>query len=159
LLQGKSRLLEAAEDVVNLIEQIIEGLFRARNQLQSLQKSDFHKAKEDITEQIAELVFPGFITQTPFQWLIEYPRYFKAIELRADKLPKQIQKDSENIQIVKKFKLLLKSIPDKENKVSAIKELHWMLEELRVSLFAQTLKTKMPVSEKRVLKKLEEIGR
>lgn len=159
LLQGKSRLLEAAEDVVNLIEQIIEGLFRARNQLQSLQKPDFHKAKEDITEQIAELVFPGFITQTPFQWLIEYPRYFKAIELRADKLPKQIQKDSENIQIVKKFKLLLKSIPDKENKVSAIKELHWMLEELRVSLFAQTLKTKMPVSEKRVLRKLEEICR
>lgn len=159
LLQGKSRLLEIGENFESLLELIVNELFQVRRYLQSLEKPEFRKAKQDIEEQIEALVYPGYLLQTPVEWLMEYPRYLKAIDIRIDKLPQQLSKDSEYSRVIQTFQHRLREIEDDVSKISGKTELRWMIEELRVSLYAQSLKTKIPISEKRLQRRFEEITR
>ncbi len=159
LVHGKSQLIETAELFANLAERIVDELFQVRRQLKSLEKTEFSGAKRDISQQIESLIYPGYLLQTPFEWLVEYPRYLKAIELRMDKLPQQLSKDSEYSGIVRAFQERLSDIKDDVPNQARKDELRWMIEELRVSLYAQTLKTKIPISEKRLQRKFEEITR
>lgn len=159
LLHGKSRLIETAELFASLAERIVDELFHIRRRLKSLEKAEFSSAKQDIAQQIESLIFPGYLLQTPFEWLVEYPRYLKAIELRMDKLPLQLSKDSEYSGIVRAFQQRLCDVKDDVPNTARKDELRWMIEELRVSLYAQTLKTKIPISEKRLQKKFEEFTR
>ena len=107
----------------------------------------------DIREQLAHLVYPGFVVSTPWEWLVEYPRYLKAIALRLDKLAGAMGRDR---QCCIEFKPLWQAYLDRQGKqggggeVPELISYRWQLEELRVSLFAQELKTKMPVSVKRL---------
>ncbi|MDO9318786.1 MAG: ATP-dependent RNA helicase HrpA [Gammaproteobacteria bacterium] len=158
LLQGKSRLLETGESIEGLLERIVDELFQVRRRLQSLGKPEFSKTKQDIVEQIEALIYPGYLSKTPVEWLMEYPRYLKAIEMRIDKLPQQLSKDSECSRVVHNFQQGLRAIRDDASTMPGKTELRWMIEELRVSLYAQTLKTKIPISEKRIQRKFEEIA-
>jgi ATP-dependent helicase HrpA len=115
-------------------------------------------AAGDINQQLQRLIYPGFLFRTPLSWLQQYPRYLKAISLRLEKAPSQIQKDKVWTADVDSLWQPWQQRLEKEGEaaISANDDLvlyRWMLEEYRVSLFAQTLKTLMPVSEKR-LKKL-----
>lgn len=115
-------------------------------------------AAGDIQQQLQRLIFPGFLYQTPRDWLQQYPRYLKAISLRLDKVASQIQKDKIWTAEIHELWTPWQERLDKEGEglVQAndnLVQYRWMLEEYRVSLFAQTLKTLMPVSPKR-LKKL-----
>ena len=115
-------------------------------------------AAGDINQQLQQLIYPGFLFRTPLSWLQQYPRYLKAISLRLEKAPSQIQKDKVWTADVDSLWQPWQQRLEKEGEaaISANDNLvlyRWMLEEYRVSLFAQTLKTLMPVSEKR-LKKL-----
>lgn len=157
LVHGKSRLIETAELFASLAERIVDELFQIRRQLKLLEKPEFNGAKYDISQQIESLIYPGYVLQTPFEWLVEYPRYLKAIELRMDKLPQQLSKDIEYAGIVRAFQERLCDIKDDVPNRNRKDELRWMIEELRVSLYAQTLKTKIPISETRLQKKFQEI--
>jgi ATP-dependent helicase HrpA len=159
LLQGKSRLLEAGESFESLLERVVDGLFQIRKDLQSLEKPEFSKAKRDIAEQLEALIYPGYLLRTPDEWLMEYPRYLKAIEMRIDKLPQQLSKDIEYSRVVQNFQHSLSAIKNDVSTMPGKTELRWLLEELRVSLYAQTLKTKIPISEKRLQRKFEEATR
>jgi ATP-dependent helicase HrpA len=159
LLQGKSRLLEAGESFESLLERVVDGLFQIRKDLQSLEKPEFSKAKRDIAEQLEALIYPGYLLRTPDEWLMEYPRYLKAIEMRIDKLPQQLSKDIEYSRVVQNFQHSLSAIKNDVSTMPGKTELRWLIEELRVSLYAQTLKTKIPISEKRLQRKFEEATR
>ncbi|MES3006386.1 MAG: ATP-dependent RNA helicase HrpA [Pseudomonadota bacterium] len=157
LQQGKGKLLDVGESFENLLETIVNESFQIKRRLQILQRPEFNLIKQDISEQIDGLIYPGCIIQVPFQWLMEYPRYFKAIEMRLDKLPQHMSKDYENTKIIQSFQNTLKRVKSEGPTVLQTAELRWMIEELRVSLHAQTLRTKIQVSEKRLQKKFEEI--
>lgn len=157
LLQGKSHLIEAGESFESLLERIADGHFQVRRRLSSLEKAEFSDAKMDISEQIEELIKPGYILKTPVEWLFEYPRYFKAIEMRIDKLPQQLTKDKQYSAVVRTFLERMRGIKENVPTTPEREDLRWMIEELRVSLFAQTLKTKIPISEQRIQRKFEEI--
>ncbi|MDP2141126.1 MAG: ATP-dependent RNA helicase HrpA [Gammaproteobacteria bacterium] len=158
LTAGKSALLSTGEDFEKLLVLIVEGFFAIRKRLQRLQGAALKTVIQDINEQIQALVYQKYISETPPQWLMEYPRYFKAIELRLDKLPHQLSRDQENTRILNGLQMISNEIVKSANPNSkAISELRWHLEELRVSLFAQTLKTKVLVSEKRLKKMLDEL--
>ena len=113
-------------------------------------------ALNDIKLQLSNLVYPGFVRETPAEWLKELPRYLKAIEQRFDKLSSQLQKDrvwsGELNACWAQYQARLSKHLQEGKRDPQLQLYRWMLEENRVSLFAQQLGTKMPVSDKRVSK-------
>ena len=113
-------------------------------------------ALNDIKRQLANLVYPGFVRETPAEWLKEVPRYLKAIEQRFDKISAQLQRDrvwTGELNACWEQYLARTAKHAKEGKRDPELQLYrWMLEEYRVSLFAQQLGTRMAVSDKRLNK-------
>jgi len=111
----------------------------------------------DVKDQLHALVYPGFLDALSLDELRQYPRYLKAILKRLDKLAGDAHKD-------RGLRLQIQSLWDdhkqaleKYGACEELTEFRWMLEEFRVSLFAQDLGTAYPVSEKRLVKRFNEI--
>ncbi len=113
----------------------------------------------DIREQLANLVYKGFLTATPWEQLQHLPRYLKATVRRLEKLPGAVERDTRWTAAVRELwqdhqkrleKHRKEGISDPE-----LGKFRWMIEELRVSMFAQELKTPYPVSVKRLQKAWE----
>ena len=106
--------------------------------------------------QLSNLVYPGFVRETPAEWLKELPRYLRAVEQRFDKLAGQLQKDrvwsGELNACWAQYQARLSKHRQEGKRDPQLVLYRWMLEEYRVSLFAQQLGTKLPVSDKRVSK-------
>ncbi|MEE4716887.1 ATP-dependent RNA helicase HrpA [Pseudomonas alliivorans] len=113
-------------------------------------------ALNDIKAQLDKLVYPGFVRETPAQWLKELPRYLKAIEMRLEKLPGQVQKDRvwsiELASLWAQYQARADKHRQEGKRDPELAVYRWWMEEYRVSLFAQQLGTKMPVSDKRLSK-------
>lgn len=112
-------------------------------------------ALSDIQEQLKQLFYPGLVYHTPDDWLRQYPRYLKAIQLRLEKAALNPQKDRLSLMEVHTYWQKLRDYLEKEGEFAlmqkqALMDYRWWIEELRVSLFAQTLKTQVPVSSKRL---------
>ncbi len=114
---------------------------------------------DDLRAQLAGLVHPGFVRQTPPDAFNELPRYLKALALRAERALRDPTRDQQRMLEVQPF---AKALDDARRRGTALEAgwqaLRWDLEELRVSLFAQELGTKRPVSAKRLAKQLEALS-
>lgn len=113
-------------------------------------------ALNDIKQQLANLVYAGFVRETPGEWLKEIPRYLKAIEQRLDKVGAQVQRDrvwtGELTGYWEQYQARAAKHAQEGKRDAQLTLYRWMLEEYRVSLFAQQLGTKMAVSDKRLNK-------
>lgn len=113
-------------------------------------------ALNDIKQQLSHLVYPGFVRETPALWLKELPRYLKAIEMRLEKLPAQVQKDrvwsGELSGLWAQYQARATKHAQEGKRDPQLEVYRWWLEEYRVSLFGQQLGTKVPISDKRLSK-------
>ncbi|MBB6341185.1 ATP-dependent helicase HrpA [Pseudomonas fluvialis] len=113
-------------------------------------------ALNDIKLQLSHLVYPGFVRETPAEWLREVPRYLKAIEQRFDKISAQLQRDrvwtAEFNAAWEQYQARAAKHAQEGKRDAELVLYRWMLEEYRVSLFAQQLGTRMAVSDKRLSK-------
>ncbi|MBI6926211.1 MULTISPECIES: ATP-dependent RNA helicase HrpA [Pseudomonas] len=113
-------------------------------------------ALNDIKQQLGNLVYPGFVRETPAVWFKELPRYLRAIELRLEKLGSQVQKDrvwsGELANLWAQYKARADKHAQEGKRDEQLALYRWWLEEYRVSLFAQQLGTKVPISDKRLSK-------
>ncbi|WP_236176952.1 ATP-dependent RNA helicase HrpA [Pseudomonas qingdaonensis] len=113
-------------------------------------------ALNDIKQQLANLVYAGFVRETPGIWLKELPRYLKAVELRLEKLGSQVQKDrvwsGELSGLWAQYKARADKHAQEGKRDEQLVLYRWWIEEYRVSLFAQQLGTKVPISDKRLAK-------
>lgn len=156
LQKGRAQLVKQGERFCRLVAQVIESSFQIRLGLAKL-GAQYSRSRADMESQMAGLIFPRYLLKTPPHWLMEYPRFFKALELRMEKLTSAVAKDEQSIQVLGGFSGLLTQYEQAGEELSEdLSELRWSLEELRVSLFAQTLKTKMPISEKRLQKRWQD---
>ena len=118
-------------------------------------------ALNDIKAQLGNLVYPGFVRETPGEWLKELPRYLKAIEQRFDKIGAQLQRDrvwsGELAGYWEQYQARLAKHAQEGKRDPELQTFRWMLEEYRVSLFAQQLGTKMAVSDKRLNKQWTQV--
>ncbi|MGE6661847.1 ATP-dependent RNA helicase HrpA [Pseudomonas sp. NPDC077408] len=118
-------------------------------------------ALNDIKAQLGNLVYPGFVRETPGEWLKEYPRYLKAVEQRFEKIGAQLQRDrvwsGELAGYWEQYQARLKKHQQEGKRDPELVLYRWMLEEYRVSLWAQQLGTKMAVSDKRLNKQWSEV--
>ncbi|MDX8405129.1 MAG: ATP-dependent RNA helicase HrpA [Mariprofundus sp.] len=110
---------------------------------------------DDIREQMARLVYPGFVAATPANRLAHYPRFIKAAAVRLAKAGRNLQQDKlqrDHIsRLWSQYAARRDDLLHAKADTTALDDFRWQIEELRVSLFAQELKTAAPVS----LKKLE----
>ena len=119
----------------------------------------------DVKDQMSSLVYTGFLDNLSLDELRQYPRYLKGVLKRLDRLAGDANKDRAlRLQVQSlwdDYKDFLKKQGGSSELINnaELREFRWMLEELRVSLFAQDLGTAYPVSEKRLAKKFAEIKR
>ncbi len=146
-------------DVLNEVERIL----RAANDVET-RLADARGPKEslsDIRHQLSSLIQPGFVTATGIDRLPDLVRYLRGIERRLDKLATGAARDLEHLRDVQwlegEYRALLETVPPGTSPPPALVDIRWMIEELRVSYFAQTLGTAYPVSTKRVLRAMDEI--
>lgn len=118
-------------------------------------------ALADVRAQLAALAHPGFVTDTGRLQLSELPRYLRAASHRLDKLPENPERDRARMLEVQRlresYERLLGAARVDETSAAA-RRIGWMIEELRVSYFAQQLGTAHPVSEKRIRRAMDELA-
>lgn len=158
---GRARLSETSTRLEALLYKALEGAARVTSSLKKHKQPADVLLQHDIAMQLDALLYDGFLVQTPLDALKEYPRYMEAIVHRLEKYPRQPDKDklwSEMLQgwwnLYREKSALYESQYKDSQKLEYFR---WMLEELRVSLFAQALGTRYPVSEKRLEKAWAEI--
>jgi len=152
---GWRRLSAATAETCDLVDQILASHQELARRLSASFPPLLAPSIADLRQQLAALLPRGFVTATPFAWLRQFPRYLKAAEVRLRKLTNagaardmQVLQEITPLwqQYVRRAELhRLRGIAD-----PALQQYRWMLEELRVSLFAQELKTSVPVSLKRL---------
>jgi ATP-dependent helicase HrpA len=116
----------------------------------------------DIRAQLSGLVYPGFVTTTGRARLVDVQRYLRAIERRLDALVSRPDRDrslmSQVHEVAHEYDQWRASLPPARRDDAAVTGVRWMIEELRVSLFAQTVGTPAPVSDKRIRRAMAEAG-
>lgn len=154
-------LIPAAQELEKLLQSSLALLVELKKQLKQ-QKNMLALAFSltDINQQLASLFSPGLLYQTPRDWFTQYPKYLRAIQQRLDKALLNPQKDKLMLQQVTPHWQRLEEYLEKEGRyrlsqIPALSEYRWWIEEFRVSLFAQTLKTQISVSDKRLDKQWE----
>lgn len=159
LQQGKSKILAVADKLASLLLTVLEKRFQLIRRIEEVKGNTLAYLKIDIQSQLEALVYENFISKTGLLWLAEYPRYFKAIELRLDKFPHMGDKDLPNTKLLAEYWKRYNALSDSlvVSQGSDYSALRWMLEEYRVSLFAQSLGTSMAVSAKRLDKQFEKV--
>jgi len=155
LERGRSQLVQTAQQVESAIISIAQLAFTLQPLLAKAEPKPLISAYADMRAQYSALVYDGFIRNTPTRWLLQYPRYLQAISQRLQKASGQMQKEQtlavELKSLSEPLRQQLAVDPDLMLKVAELEQFRWMLEEYRVSLFAQQLGTQMPVSSKRLL--------
>ena len=160
---AKTRLGLIVQEVGRLVQNILTEWQNAQKKLNGI-KAHVNQYK-DMTEQMAQLTPKGFIERTAYVQLSHYPRYFKAIAMRCDKLKGGIERDSQwmrdmlPLQLNWQREFNVQRAQGEHHIDPRLIEFRWLLEELRVGLFAQELRTPMPVSIKRLYKIWEAMAR
>ncbi|CAG4892763.1 ATP-dependent RNA helicase HrpA [Paraburkholderia saeva] len=157
--EGRGRLTLLAQEIARLAGQILAEYAAVTKKL--AQAKSFTSAHADMQNQLDGLVGKRFVVDTPYVQLAHFPRYLKGIALRIDKLKADPARDARQFA---EFQPLLqhyqRAISQRGGVMdSRLTEFRWLLEELRISLFAQELRTPMPVSVKRLHKVWESMQR
>ncbi len=155
--RGKVSLI--AQEIARLVTVIVEQAASIPRKLQALKA--FPHVINDVEQQLARLFAPRFIEATLPVQLAQFPRYLRAIELRIDKVKGDPARDAARMNDLAALQTGWKRAIDARKGVNdpRLDEFRWLLEELRVSLFAQELKTPVPVSVKRLQKVWESVYR
>ncbi|MBX9637997.1 ATP-dependent RNA helicase HrpA [Nitrosomonas sp.] len=156
--RAKSRLPEVTAALARLLQQIGSEYQLVLGRLASTRND---RVKSELDEQLGKLIYPGFLSKTAWQRLQQFPRYLKGMALRLEKLPANPERDERNsAEITPLWRQYLQHC-EKHQKISHqndnLDEFRWQIEELRISLFAQELKTPFPVSVKRLQKLWESV--
>lgn len=155
----RGELGDTVVDIAKQVETILTTAFNINKKLKGRVDLSMAFALSDIKAQIEGLIFKGFATECGWKRLPDILRYLKAIEKRMEKLPIDPNRDRMHMlkveSVTQDYKELLNKIPKGVKIPENVKEIRWMLEELRVSYFAQQLGTPYPVSDKRVLNAID----
>lgn len=151
---GCRELMTTANELCHLVEEILAEHHEVAKQLSGNLPLAWLNSISDMREQLAHLVYHGFISQTPPPWLVHLPRYLKAMGLRLSKLRENPGRDKQRQAEIAPLWLTcrqkLEAQYQRGEPHPALETYRWMLEEYRVSLFAQELGTAHPVSPKRL---------
>ncbi len=150
--RAHAELTDAMRAVVAHVRRILTVAHTVETRLAELTAPVLAPAVADVRAQLATLLGPGFVTATGAQRLPDLTRYVQAIERRLDKLPRNPDRDRDQMHRVETVVQAYRQLCDEVGDGPEPQRIRWMIEELRVSYFAQELRTPYPVSEERILR-------
>ncbi|MDN8540140.1 ATP-dependent RNA helicase HrpA [Erwinia sp. BC051422] len=157
----RAELNETVVEIAKKVEQILTAVFAINKRLKGRVDMTMALALSDIKAQMNGLVYRGFVTGNGWNKLADTLRYLQAIERRLEKLPVDPHSDRARMVKIEKVQQAwqgwFNKLPPVRRDDEDVKEIRWMIEELRVSYFAQQLGTPYPVSEKRIQQAMDEI--
>ncbi len=156
---NKAQLASQANVLCEQLSAIFAEHHAVQTRLAGLPSGIYLESRTDIESQLSHLLFRRFVRLAPMEKLADYPRYLKAITLRLDKLREAPQRDFDLALDVESLWHNYEKRRNGNGTNSSMEEYRWLLEELRVSLFAQQLRTAVPVSLKRLAKLWDEISK
>ena len=152
---------EVTVDIAQKVEQILTLTHQLNQRLKGKMDFTMAFALSDMKSQISGLIYQGFVQKSGYTRLPDLLRYLQAIDKRMDKLTQDVNRDRAAMlrveQVQQAYQQLLAKLPKSKPISDEVAEIRYMIEELRVSLFAQQLGTKYQVSDKRVLNLINEI--
>jgi ATP-dependent helicase HrpA len=155
-------LVDATDRVVAQIVAVLDAARDVERRLEPLTAAPFAPAREDVERQLERLVFPGFAAATGAHRLPDVERYLRAAARRLERLPDAVAVDRDRMRSVHEledaYRHRLAAAPRGRPLPAALREVPWMLQELRVSHFAQALGTRGQVSAKRIRRAIGEAG-
>ena len=151
----RENLNEVTVDIAQKVEQILTLTHQLNQRLKGKMDFTMAFALSDMKSQISGLIYQGFVQKSGYARLPDLLRYLQAIDKRMDKLAQDVNRDRAAMlrveQVQQAYQQLLAKLPKSKPISDEVAEIRYMIEELRVSLFAQQLGTKYQVSDKRVL--------
>jgi ATP-dependent helicase HrpA len=161
MARSRGAVVTIATELETTLLNAMLPLAEARRRLAALPADGYPDTRKDIEAQLGRLLAPGFVADTPQDWLAQLPRYMKAVLLRVERLTGQYGKDQKNQDLLAGFEEDLTELLARRPGVLLLSEpamrFRWLLEEFRVSLFAQNLGTRQAVSSKRLQAQWEEV--
>ncbi|MGO4385466.1 ATP-dependent RNA helicase HrpA [Specibacter sp. RAF43] len=150
----RAELIDTVFSVTAVVERVLAANLRIRKQLGATTSLPLIGALNDVKAQLELLVYPGFVAKTGFAQLSQLPRYLAAIERRLEKLPSNVARDGQSMAAVQRledeYDDAAAALVPGQRSAAGLEHVRWMIEELRVSLFAVELGTAYSVSEKRI---------
>ncbi len=161
LAEARARLAAVTADVVSAVARALGAAHEVEAGLSGVTSPVLAAAADDLRGQLAGLVHAGFVSETGAGRLADLTRYLQAMRRRLDKMAENPGRDALLMdtvhEITQEYQDALAALSPARRSSGQAREVRWMIEELRVSLFAQTLGTRGPVSEKRVRRALEDL--
>jgi ATP-dependent helicase HrpA len=157
----RSDLVDATANVVTQVQAVLATAYEVEQRLGSTRDPALVPALADIRQQLKGLVHPGFVTETGWRQLHQLPRYLRGIAYRLDRLPGNLPRDRQLLaqlhEIEQEYRELRAELPAGGPADEGLREIRWMIEELRVNFFAQSLGTAYPVSDTRIYKAMDQL--
>ncbi|MFF0310496.1 ATP-dependent RNA helicase HrpA [Streptosporangium sp. NPDC004379] len=154
----RAELFDTTEEVVSRVRDILAVWHAVSSRLAEARSTP---AVEDVRDQVGDLVYPGFVTATGHKRLTDLLRYLRAAERRLEKMADDPFRDEERMykihDLEDEYHELVEKLPPARRADDDVREIRWMIQELRVSYFAQTLGTPYPISDKRIRKAMERL--
>ena len=151
----RASLHEVTAEVVRQVETALRLAHSVAVRLDEARGEAVRPAVDDLRAQLSGLIYPDFVTATGYRRLPGLARYLRGIERRLDKLPGNPARDAVNMVVAQRvqqaYQQAVAALPAPRRDDEDVHAVRWLLEELRVSLFAQTLGTPVPVSETRIM--------
>jgi len=162
LAAAAERVSLAVQDLTVVLYPLFETFHAARLALEAFPAQRWPRAAQDVRRQLDALVAAGFLVDTPWTWLQHYPRYFRAVVQRLDKLQHGgLQRDEQALELIEPWlaQYAQRAAAHRQRGTvdPQLAQFRWMIEEFRVSLFAQQLGTAMTVSAQRLEKQWAQV--
>ncbi len=158
----RAELADKTLHITLLVEQILTLAYAINKKLKGKLDLTMLLAQSDIKSQLERLIYPGFVCQSGANKLVDIKRYLQALQKRLLKLSVDQNQDRLHTLVLHELEAryydLSKQMRSNEKENPLLAEIYWMIEELRVSLFAQQLGTAYPISAKRVKLKLVQLN-
>ncbi|WP_370771104.1 ATP-dependent RNA helicase HrpA [Actinomadura roseirufa] len=157
----RADLHDATAAIVAQAERVLAASHEIDRRVRGTASLTLVPALTDVRGRLAALVHPGFVTETGAQRMADVPRYLQALQIRLDKLPENPGRDrmlahqAETLE--GEYRQALQRLHPSRRDDEPARQVRWMLEEFRVSLFAQQLGTRFPVSDKRIRKAMAQL--
>lgn len=152
LAEGGPGLITGFNELCRLVAEILQAYHEIARALAQAHPAAWKRSVADMRSQLERLVYAGFVREVPPDWLRHYPRYLKALILRLERLRARPERDAQLLAEIEPLwqRWLCAGVEGAGETAAQDIPIRWLLEELRVSLFAQELKTLVPVSVQRL---------
>ncbi|MEU6454408.1 ATP-dependent RNA helicase HrpA [Streptomyces sp. NPDC047065] len=158
----RAEIVDTTVRTVGQVQQVLAAWQASERRLKSVRSPALLANLQDVRGQLDALVKPGFVTESGIRRLPDLMRYLVAADRRLQQMPTGVQRDTSRMEKVHEMRdeyaWLLEQLPKGRPVPQQVREVRWMIEELRVSYFAHALGTAYPVSDKRIVKAIDALA-